>query len=293
MPELLTGVEPQHPAELGGDRHARAPARPACSRSRAAAEQWRVRVAAALHGREAVASQVTALALWELIPHPAGPVHITVDPPQERSGSREWSCTAAADAYAERRRVGGLPVSSVERAVVDAWGTPAALGAGATSGAAAITAVRRRLCRAARAAVELARSAVLSGRAELAPLVRAARGRLPERTGDLGLHARPAAPGMPVIRAAAPVAVGAETFVLDAACEESMLAVEMDGAAVGTARGPSGRPTSGVTPCWRRWLADPAVQLARMTRVARGVPAGHRGRARRAGSACCGADAGR
>ncbi|MGY2084486.1 endonuclease domain-containing protein [Blastococcus sp. SYSU DS0539] len=39
------------------------------------------------------------------------------------------------------------------------------------------------------------------------------------------------APGMPVFVQQRRTVVGAETFVLDAACEESMLAVEMDGAA--------------------------------------------------------------
>lgn len=41
-----------------------------------AAPRWQVRVAAALHGRAAVASHVTALALWELI-----------EPPPDRSTS--------------------------------------------------------------------------------------------------------------------------------------------------------------------------------------------------------------
>jgi hypothetical protein len=41
-----------------------------------AAGDWRVRVAASLHGREAVASHTTALALWELVGHPPGPVHL-------------------------------------------------------------------------------------------------------------------------------------------------------------------------------------------------------------------------
>jgi len=45
----------------------------------AAASRWHTRVAAALEGREAVASHATALALWELVEHPPGPVHATVD----------------------------------------------------------------------------------------------------------------------------------------------------------------------------------------------------------------------
>ena len=48
------------------------------------ASGWRCELAAALAGREAVASHVTALALWELIEHPPGPVHATVDLTEER-----------------------------------------------------------------------------------------------------------------------------------------------------------------------------------------------------------------
>ena len=89
----------------------------------AAAENWRTLVAAAVHGRDAVASSVTALALWDLMPHPSGPVHITVGPCSSGRGSVGVVVHRAAEAYAERRRVAGLPVSSAERAVVDAWAT--------------------------------------------------------------------------------------------------------------------------------------------------------------------------
>jgi predicted transcriptional regulator of viral defense system len=80
-----------------------------------AADDWRVRVAAAVQGRSAVASHVTALALWELVEHPPGSVHITVEPSASHQGPAGVVVHRAPDAYAERRRVLGLPVTAVER----------------------------------------------------------------------------------------------------------------------------------------------------------------------------------
>jgi predicted transcriptional regulator of viral defense system len=95
-----------------------------------AAGHWRVRTVAALQGRPAVAGHVTALAVWELIEHPPGPVHVTVDPLRSRRGSPGVVVHRAPGAFAERRRVDGLPVTAVERAVVDAWGIGRRLGPG-------------------------------------------------------------------------------------------------------------------------------------------------------------------
>jgi hypothetical protein len=50
-----------------------------------AAGRWPTRVAAVAHTRQAVVSHGTALALWELVAPPSGPVHLTVD---ERRGGR-------------------------------------------------------------------------------------------------------------------------------------------------------------------------------------------------------------
>lgn len=195
-----------------------------------AAGSWRVRVAAALQGRAAVASHVTALALWELIEHPPGPVHITVDPSLSRRGSPGVVVHRAPDAYAERRRAAGLPITAVERAVVDTWGA----GAGSDRAdvrAAAITAVRRRMCRPSDLAHELARSTRLPGRAELGVLVALLADGCQSELEIWGCLHVLRAPGMPAFVQQRRVAVRRDVFVLDAACEESMLAVEMDGAA--------------------------------------------------------------
>ncbi len=196
----------------------------------AAAQRWRVRVAAALAGRDAVASHGTALALWELLPPPAGPLHLTVG--DSRSG-RGWSGVVLhrnAGALADRRRADGLPVTSVERAVVDAWGR-----AGPPSRdevrAAAITAVRQRLCRPADLAHEREVSTRLRGRAELTGLVRLLADGCRSELEIWGCLRVLRAPGMPAFTQQRRVTVGRETFFLDAAYDDVLLAVEMDGAA--------------------------------------------------------------
>jgi very-short-patch-repair endonuclease len=191
---------------------------------------WRTRVAAALHGRDAVASHATALALWGLMPHPAGPVHITVDPRMSGKDSPGVVVHRAAGAYAERRRVDGHPVSSAERAVVDAWGTPAAWDRAAIR-AAAITGVRRRVCSPRELRYELARRASLRGRADLAALIELLADGCQSELEIWGCLHVLRAPGMPTFVQQRRLRIGGETFLLDAACEESMLVVEMDGAA--------------------------------------------------------------
>jgi very-short-patch-repair endonuclease len=195
-----------------------------------AAGDWRVRVAAALHGREAVASHTTALALWELADHPPGPVHLTAEPSRSGRGSPGMVVHRAAGTWGERRRVDGLAVSAVERAVVDTWGRPALLPRAQTR-AAAITAVRRRLCSPRDLRYELARNTRVPGRAELTKLAGLLADGCRSELEIWGCLHVLRAPGMPRFVQQRPLSAGAETFVFDAACEESMLAVEMDGAA--------------------------------------------------------------
>lgn len=191
---------------------------------------WRTRLAAALHGREAVASHVTALALWELAPHPPGPVHVTVGPQGSGRGPAGVLVHRAAGAWGERRRVDGLAVSSPERAVLEAWGASAP-GALAAVRAAAVDGVRRRICSVRELRHELSRTPALRGRSELAGLVELLADGCQSELEIWGCLHVLRAPGMPSFVQQRRVRIGSETFVLDAACEESMLAVEMDGAA--------------------------------------------------------------
>jgi very-short-patch-repair endonuclease len=187
-------------------------------------------VAAALGHDEAVVCHVTALALWELVDHPRGPVHVTVDLTRSGRGSAGVTLHRSAGVFAERRRVDGLPVTSVERAVVDSWGRPAPLRRSDIR-AAALAAVRRRLCSVPDLDRELARRPRLPGRAELARLVRLLADGCQSELEIWGCLNVLRAPGMPAFVQQRRVTVGGERFVLDAAYDEVKLAVEMDGAA--------------------------------------------------------------
>ena len=194
------------------------------------AQSWRTRLAAALEGRDGVASHVTALALWELVEHPRGPVHVTVDLSRSARGSTGVVLHRSPGIVDERRRVDGLSVTAVERAVVDTWGRPAPLRRTDVR-AAAISAVRRRLCSAKDLERELARRPRLAGRGELARLVALLRDGCQSELEIWGCLQVLRAPGMPPFVQQRRVAVGTEVFVLDAAYDEVKLAVEMDGAA--------------------------------------------------------------
>ena len=113
---------------------------------------------------------------------------------------------------------------------MDAWAHPDGLGRAVIRGA-AIGAVRQRMCSVRSLVTELERRTRLPSRAALLDLARllaeGCRSEL-EVWGCLRiLHG----PGMPPFVLQRPVIVRGQKFVLDAACEEVMLAVELDGAA--------------------------------------------------------------
>jgi very-short-patch-repair endonuclease len=194
------------------------------------ADHWRTRLAAALEGRQAVASHVTALALWELVEHPAGPIHATVDPAMSARGSAGVVLHRSPGLFDERQRVDGLATTSVQRSLVDTWGTPGPPRRGDVR-AAAIAAVRRRLCSAGDLDRELSRRPRLAGRRELAGLVALLADGCQSELEIWGCLHVLRAPGMPTFVQQRRIAVGGETFVLDAAYDEVKLAIEMDGAA--------------------------------------------------------------
>jgi very-short-patch-repair endonuclease len=177
-----------------------------------------------------VVSHSSALALWELIETPSGPVHLTVDGTRSSRGSDAVRLHRGGDLFDSVRRVCGIPVTCVERAVVDSWGSSA----GAprpTVRAAAIDAVRRRLCRPADLAHELRRRRRFPGRGELAELVQLLEQGCRSELEIWGcLHVLQQT-GMPALVQQRPIVVRGERYFLDAAYEEVMLAVELDGAA--------------------------------------------------------------
>lgn len=204
---------------------------PGCFALAARAGDWRVRAAVAVGSREAAAlSHVTALATWGLVSHPAGPVHLTVDTGRSVRGAAGIVVHHAPAVSTDVRRVRGLAVTPVERAVVDTWGSPAGLARGEVRGA-AITAVRRRMCSADDLRYELARSTRLPGRAGLAHLAELLAAGCQSELEIWGCENLLTGRGMPTFVRQRPVTVRGERFFLDAACEEAMLAVELDGAA--------------------------------------------------------------
>jgi very-short-patch-repair endonuclease len=195
-----------------------------------ASHGWRTRLAAVLDGRPAVASHVTALALWDLVEHPPGPVHVTVDLSASGRGSSGVVLHRSPGIFNRRRLVDGLAATSVERSIVDTWGRPTGTHRSAVR-AATITAVRRRLCVPRELTVELERRPRLAGRAELARLVALLADGCQSELEIWGCLQVLRAPGMPPFVQQRRVVVDGRTFYLDVAYDDVMLAVEMDGAA--------------------------------------------------------------
>jgi very-short-patch-repair endonuclease len=191
-----------------------------------AAQDWRTRVEAVARSRHAVVSHRTALALWGLVPVLDGPVHLTVATARSARGSAGVVLHRAPDVDEVTRRVEGVRVTCVERALVDSWAEDPAL-----VRAAAITAVRERLCTAAHLQYELARRPRLPGRRRFTELVRLLADGCRSELEIWGCLHVLRGPGMPAFVQQREVVVRGERFVLDAAYEDVLLAVEMDGAA--------------------------------------------------------------
>jgi very-short-patch-repair endonuclease len=195
-----------------------------------AGSRWVVRVAAIVRGRGAVASHSTALALWGLVRPPGGPIHVSVAPSRSGRGASDVVLHRGTDLDWHVRRVAGIPVTSVERSLVDAWGRPTGLGRSAVR-AAVIRAVRERRCTVRQLTTEIDRRTRLPARAALVELVGLLRDGCRSELEIWGCLHVLRGPGMPAFVLQRPVVAAGETFLLDAACEESLLAVEMDGAA--------------------------------------------------------------
>jgi very-short-patch-repair endonuclease len=195
-----------------------------------ASRGWRTRLATALDGRLAVASHVTALALWELVDHPLGPVHVTVDLTASGRGPSGVVLHRSPGVFDRRRLVDALAATCPERSIIDTWARPTGTHRSAVR-AAAITAVRRRLCTPQDLTVELERRPRGAGRAELARLVSLLADGCQSELEIWGCLQVLRAPGMPPFVQQRRVVVDGQTFYLDVAYDDVMLAVEMDGAA--------------------------------------------------------------
>jgi very-short-patch-repair endonuclease len=192
----------------------------------AAAGDWHTRVDALARARNGVVSHRSALALRGLLPVPAGPVHLTVGSQRSARGSAGVVLHRAPDLHEITRRVRGTAVTCVERALVDSWpADPRSVRA------ATIAAVRERLCTPAHLEFELARRPRLPRRRELAELVGLLADGCRSELEIWGCVHVLRGPGMPPFVQQRDVVVQGERFVLDAAYDDVLLAVEMDGAA--------------------------------------------------------------
>jgi very-short-patch-repair endonuclease len=124
----------------------------------------------------------------------------------------------------------GVAVTSVERSLVDAWGAPADVERHVVRGA-VIDAVRRRMCRVSALRDELATHPRLPGCRALVELVELLADGCRSELEIWGCLQVLRAPGMPPITPQRQVVVAGRRPVLDAAYDEVLLAVEMDGAA--------------------------------------------------------------
>jgi very-short-patch-repair endonuclease len=193
------------------------------------ARSQRARLEAAVHATGGVVSHRSALGLWELAPS-SGPVHVTVAHTRSGRGGGGVVLHRTRELRDAVRRVDGLPVTCVERAVVDSWGSPAGLSR-ADVRAATIGAVRRRLCQPRQLLDEVGRRPCLPGRAALLQLIRLLADGCQSELEIWGCLEVLRAAGMPPFVQQRRISVGGEVFVLDAAYDEVQLAVEMDGAA--------------------------------------------------------------
>lgn len=189
-------------------------------------------LAALLHaGPPAQLSHVSALRRWGLPVPPArpdDPVHVVVAAARRRRGEGEHPVRV----QVHRTRIGspgrrrdGVPVVSLERAVVESW----PLLTGPDQRAPAIVAVRRRVTTAARLRRELADHPRLPGRAGFEGLlVKIEAGCRSEL--ELWGHDRVfTGPQFAELERQVPVSVGGQSFVLDCFDRRAMLAVELDG----------------------------------------------------------------
>jgi hypothetical protein len=167
--------------------------------------------------------------LWGLVPPPAR-IHLSVEPGRSGRGTDGVVLHRTAGLDWHVRRAEGIPVTSVERSLVDAWASPEDVGRPAVLGA-VIDAVRRRMCRVSALRDELAIRPRLPGRRALAELVQLLADGCRSELEIWGCLQVLRGPGMPPFVQQREVVVAGSRHFLGAAYDEVLLAVEMDGAA--------------------------------------------------------------
>jgi hypothetical protein len=195
-------------------------------------DDWRTRALAGVLATDGALSHWSALALWRRGPT-TGPVHVSV--PAARTALRSPGLVVHRVQRLDPDRIGGLPVTSLPRAVVDSWGL--ALRAGSrvrdveTARAAVITTIRERQVRPAELRIEVVARPALPGRAALLDLITKVDGGSHSELEIWGVVHVLTGPGMPGIVRQFPVVLPHAHVRLDAAILELRVAIELDGAA--------------------------------------------------------------
>jgi hypothetical protein len=189
----------------------------------------RFRAALLCAGRESALSHLSALYLWGLAPtEPGTAVHITT-PPERRIrvagivAHRRDGFTRQAPHIVWR---GGLPVTRLERTIVDSW----PLLAGDAGRAPAIEAIADRMTTPARISAALAEAPNLSGRAEFVHLLKLLTAGCRSPLEIWGYEGVFTGLGFTQLRWQVPIRLGRRTIYLDAFDEESATDFELDGA---------------------------------------------------------------
>lgn len=188
------------------------------------------RAALACAGPGAALSHTTALAVWGLAADNGGEVHLMTGP-QRRVRVRGLVAHRRAGFVAEPPQVvvrAGVPVTALERSVVDAWGQLAVVGSDVRR-APLLRAVNSRMTTPTRVAEVLDRSARLRGRSELSGLLAKLRAGCRSELELWGYDRVFTGPGMPVVRWQVPVTVAGQTWYLDVLHEPSRTNFELDG----------------------------------------------------------------
>jgi very-short-patch-repair endonuclease len=195
--------------------------------------EWPTRAMAAVLATDGVLSHTSGLAVWLVVPKD-GPIHISI--PEDRRALKRGGLTVHRVRSLPVDRLGPYPVTSLPRAVIDAWGLASGSAANRRAKeqmrAVVIETLRDRRVTVAQLRAELTARPALAGRRALTELLALVEQGCESELEIWGVRNVLRGPGMPRFVQQHPVAVPWGTVRLDAAVPELRVAVELDGAAL-------------------------------------------------------------
>jgi very-short-patch-repair endonuclease len=194
-------------------------------------QEWSTRAMAAVLATGGALSHTSALAVWRILPK-EGPIHVSV--PAGKRALRGDGLTVHRVRSLPIDQLGPFPVTSLPRAVIDAWGlahkTGASRRAREQARAAVIETVRDRRVTTTQLREQLALRTALPGRGALVELLSLVEQGCESELEIWGVREVLNAPGMPRFVQQHRVPLPSGTVRLDAAVPELKVAVELDGA---------------------------------------------------------------